>query len=225
MRRMCFRVSICGHMHKKERVCASPEFLFCSKTIYNLAIEIFMGLYRLSLDATGHVQEASVFMAPFPDFSSDFFLPHSELKRCNPTTFSLLACLFCVFFRKPEWDMLSSKKRFHRLIAVTLGCPTLVLVYRLYLNTKMLQYIRKRHRREDMDYLDSFGKFISFKAILVWLVIPHLILIWAEKYILLEKPTLKIYMWISDSFPLFRNGLSKLNKKQNNITLKHWEYI
>lgn len=39
------------------------KFLFVKGTIYSSAIEAFMRLHRLSLDATGHVWEANVFMA------------------------------------------------------------------------------------------------------------------------------------------------------------------
>lgn len=34
---------------------AAVEIPFCERTIYNLAIDLFMCLHRLSLDATGHV--------------------------------------------------------------------------------------------------------------------------------------------------------------------------
>jgi len=44
---------------------AAVEIPFCERTIYNLAIDLFMCLHRLSLDASGHVWEANVFMALF----------------------------------------------------------------------------------------------------------------------------------------------------------------
>jgi len=42
---------------------AAVESPFCERTIYNLVIDLFMCLHRLSLDATGHVWEPNVFMA------------------------------------------------------------------------------------------------------------------------------------------------------------------
>lgn len=58
---------------------AAVEIPFCETTIYNLAIDLFMCLHRLSLDATGHVWEGNVFMALFL-ISQAIFLPplHSE---------------------------------------------------------------------------------------------------------------------------------------------------
>lgn len=51
----------------------------CARTIYNSAIELFMCLHRLSLDATGHVWEGgNVFMALFLISQAIFFpLPFS----------------------------------------------------------------------------------------------------------------------------------------------------
>lgn len=49
---------------KMERI-AAVQIPFCEGTIYNLVIDLFMCLHRLSLDATGHVREANVFMALF----------------------------------------------------------------------------------------------------------------------------------------------------------------
>lgn len=46
----------------------------CARTIYNSAIELFMCLHRLSLDATGHVWEGgNVFMALFLISQAIFF--------------------------------------------------------------------------------------------------------------------------------------------------------
>lgn len=52
---------------------AAVEIPFCERTIYNLVIDLFMCLHRLSLDATGHVWEANVFMALFLISQAIFF--------------------------------------------------------------------------------------------------------------------------------------------------------
>lgn len=98
---------------------AAVEIPFCERgTIYNLVIDLFMCLHRLSLDATGHVWEANVFMALFL-ISQAIFFSHCILRlwRSNryatvgflkkkknclrlindliSTLFAVLSCSFC----------------------------------------------------------------------------------------------------------------------------------
>lgn len=71
----------------------------CARTIYNSAIELFMCLHRLSLDATGHVWEGgNVFMALFLISQAIFFLspsppqPHSH-STWRPNRHAVRLCL------------------------------------------------------------------------------------------------------------------------------------
>lgn len=63
---------------------AAVEISFCERTIYNLVIVLFMCLHRLSLDATGHVWEANVFMALFLISQAIFFPLHSASMAFKP---------------------------------------------------------------------------------------------------------------------------------------------
>lgn len=62
---------------------AAVEIPFCERTIYNLVIDIFMCLHRLSLDATDHVCEANVFMALFLISQANFSHCILRLWRSN----------------------------------------------------------------------------------------------------------------------------------------------
>lgn len=63
---------------------AAVEIPFCERTIYNLVIDLFMCLHRLSLDATDHVWEANVFMALFLISQAIFFPLHSASMALKP---------------------------------------------------------------------------------------------------------------------------------------------
>jgi len=74
-----------------------------------------MILFRRSLDATGHVQDANVFVTPFPDFPSDFSTAFCGLKAPNPKfsvviyflslSFSFLPCMsICVRDREDKLE-------------------------------------------------------------------------------------------------------------------------
>lgn len=56
-----------------------------------------MSLFRRSLDATGHVQDANIFVTPFPDFPSDFSTTFRGLKAPNPK-YTVLSYIFSRFF-------------------------------------------------------------------------------------------------------------------------------
>lgn len=71
----------------RELLQSKFPFLCARRTIYNSAIELFMCLHRLSLDATGHVWEGgNVFMALFLISQATFFpSPSSPPPNRTPT--------------------------------------------------------------------------------------------------------------------------------------------
>lgn len=125
-----------------------------------------MSLFRLPLDATGHVQDANVFMTLFPDFPSDFFLcilllqiqkhrlliylPFTAICVRNPKKFrALVTCItvhvYCQML-DGAWIFKQSKSYSSRR-----------------LTPKMLHNILQQRRTDDMDYIALFGKLYFMK--------------------------------------------------------------
>lgn len=97
---------------------AAVEMSFCERRIYNLVIDLFMCLYRLSLDATGHVQEANVFMALFL-ISQAVFSLHSAAIASPTKTLSLHSLQICLII---AWMKVWTYQILDNYIVIYLTC-------------------------------------------------------------------------------------------------------
>lgn len=151
----------CYYAQRWEELLQS-KFLFVKGTIYNLVIDLFMCLHRLSLDATGHVWEANVFMALFlisqAVFPTAFCFYGVQTK--TPASF-LKNCLSFVSWKSEQHKFATLHCSFARMVRRTFQlCAYLTSCERRspVLHSKTSMYCIGKPKRVNMDYLPSIGK-------------------------------------------------------------------